>query len=173
MGRANRKAVGNAARRGSDNPVRETEAANDYLGLDDYASRGIASEALETYVYGSEFSEKDIRLALDTVRRVESLALDRETRDTIHRAPLAPEGLRVAESVFLELGDSVVGERMISESFDPDGDFLSQDDSDHMYALAAYLRAIREGQVVRGRGEGLGDARLDYYADIVDRARAV
>lgn len=170
MGRANRKHTGSSGTRSA---VRATEAENDYLGLDDYASGGIASEALSTYIPDSRFSEADLALARRTVQEIEEIASDRKRLDDVHKAPLSEKGLRIAEGVFMEIGEDVGGEREISERFDPDGEFLSQSDADHMYALAAYMRAIRENRPTLGHGEGMQDSRFDHLVGIVEQARAI
>lgn len=166
MGRANRKAANapSSLRQALD----ATGQANDSLSLDQYAEYGVLGEAL--YLpEGSQYSDDEFSQASQAVSEVQKACRARE----LEEIRLDKKGLRLAEGIFTELGDSVGDGEEISEQFDPDGEFLSQTDSDHMYSLAAYMRALREGQPVRGYGSGISDARREAYAGLVDNARAL
>jgi hypothetical protein len=172
MGRSNRlKSAGNNGSSLRSDPLAETAQANDYLEIEDYADYGLLREAISLELSSDQRSPEERRLAQEVVGQVEDIASSKEK--ILHEADLSKEGLRIAEGIFDDLGDAAGDENFFSEQLDPDGDFLSQSDSDHFYALAAYMRALREKSPVEGHGDGISEARREHYADIVDQARAL
>lgn len=176
MGRSNRISREGAALR-SPGILQETATSNDYLSLTDYAEYGVLSEQLNPLA-DSQYSQEEFDLAYESIKQIDSILTDQskpqsEREAELEQAELSAEGLRIAEGIYTELGDTAGNYDEISETFDPDGAFLSQGDSDHLYALANYMKVLREGQVTSGSGEGMGEARYEHYASLVDRAKDI
>lgn len=184
MGRASGKGRGRGSlvgqRAPSSDPLEETRRANDYLDLETYVDYGILREALLTdFSGGSQHTREDLEAALEVASEIEKVVRHNryakpDEKKKIYEANLSEKGLLAAEGILTECGENAYEAGAVSEfseQLDPDGSFMSQSDSDHFFALAAYMAALREGGGIEGRGEGIGEARYEYYADIVDAAR--
>lgn len=153
-------------------PLLLTSRKNDYVDFHTYAEHGLVAEPLRVYVEDELFSRDDLQRAAQAAQTVEDLARSPQTRWGIHRADLDRDGLQIAVRVLEEMARTAGDENMITEELDPDGSFISQTDSDHLYALSAYLQAILQGSETTGFGSGLQETRRDHYADLIDQAKA-
>ena len=119
-------------------------SGNEFIDLQNYGEYGVLSDMISMYnSQESDFTDDQIKLARDTIHKIERIAQSHEQRGDLPRTIFSEEGLRVAEEILRELSEGCDQQTEISSNM---MGAPTRSDEAHCLAMADYLAVLRTGK---------------------------